>query len=175
MVHMATMKTTKHLFIFLSFSALLQACAGENKQITSDMIHFPPSGGAESENAPVISFDSLICNFGTLAVGEKFPHTFQFTNTGNAPLIIAQVSPSCGCTTAKDWPQQPIAPGESGMISVEFNSSGNSGKVDKTITVLSNCIPSVTTLRFQGTVVGVDHGPEKQSPIQMEMENLNAH
>jgi len=175
MVHMEVMKTIKEFLIIGFCSYLLMACAGDNKQVTSDMIHFPPSGGAESENAPVISFDSLICNFGTLAVGEKFPHTFQFTNSGSAPLIIAQVSPSCGCTTAKDWPQQPIAPGESGKISVEFNSSGNSGKVDKSITVLTNCIPSVTTLRFQGIVAGVDYVPEKQSPIQMEMENLNAH
>jgi hypothetical protein len=172
---MAAMKTTKSRFIIACCSAFLLGCGGENKQITSDMIHFPPSGGAESENAPIISFDSLICNFGTLAVGEKFPHTFQFTNTGSAPLIIAQVSPSCGCTTAKDWPQQPIAPGESGKISVEFNSSGNSGKVDKSITVLTNCIPSVTTLRFKGSVAGVDFVPEKQAPIQMEMENLNEH
>jgi hypothetical protein len=175
MAHTATMKTIKKLLGIACCANLLLACAGDNKQITSDMIHFPPSGGTESENAPVITFDSLICNFGTIAVGEKYPHTFQFTNTGKAPLIIAQVSPSCGCTTAKDWPQQPIAPGESGKISVEFNSSGNSGKVDKSITVLSNCIPSVTTLRFQGIVAGVDFVPESASPIQMEMENLNAH
>ena len=175
MVLTAVMKITREILIFGFCSSLLMACAGDNKQVTSDMIHFPPSTGAEADNVPVISFDSLICNFGTLAVGEKYPHTFQFTNTGSAPLIIAQVSPSCGCTTAKDWPQQPIAPGESGKISVEFNSSGNSGKVDKSITVLTNCIPSVITLRFQGTVAGVDYAPEKESPIQMEMENLNAH
>jgi hypothetical protein len=148
----------------------LLACQSDNKQITSDMIHFPPSGGGQSENAPIISFDSTTCNFGTLAIGEKFPHTFRFTNTGQSPLIITQVNPSCGCTTDKDWPQQPIAPGESGQISIEFNSTGNSGKVDKSISVLTNCIPAVEVLRIQGTVVGVDNIAPVKSPVQMEME-----
>jgi hypothetical protein len=169
---MGIMKIIKRIIGLFTAVTLLLACKNDNKQITSDMIHFPPSGGDKSENAPIMSFDSVICNFGILAVGEKFPHTFHFTNTGNSPLIIAQVSPSCGCTTAKDWPQQPIAPGESGKISVEFNSSGNSGKVDKSITVLTNCIPAVTTLRIQGNVAGVDFIPESKSPIEMEMENL---
>jgi hypothetical protein len=175
MARMGIMKITKRIVGLSAVVILLFACKSDNKQITSDMIHFPPSGGNQSENAPVITFDSVICNFGILAVGEKFPHTFYFTNTGKSSLIIAQVSPSCGCTTAKDWPQQPIAPGESGKISVEFNSSGNSGKVDKSITVLSNCIPAATTLRIQGNVVGIDFTNESKPPIQMEMENLHTH
>jgi hypothetical protein len=105
-----------------------------------------------------------------LAIGEKYPHTYRFTNTGKSPLLITQVNPSCGCTTAKDWPQNPIAPGESGQISVEFNSTGNSGKVDKSISVLTNCIPAVHVLRIQGTVVGVERTQQVKSPVHMEME-----
>ena len=170
MVHMAaTMTINKTITCLIAAMALL-ACQSDNKQITSDMIHFPPSGGGQSQSAPIISFDSTTCNFGTLAIGEKFPHTFRFTNTGQSPLLITQVNPSCGCTTAKDWPHQPIAPGESGQITVEFNSTGNSGKVDKSISVLTNCIPAVEVLRIQGTVVGVDNTAPVQSPVHMEME-----
>jgi Protein of unknown function (DUF1573) len=149
---------------------LLSSCTTDNRQITSDMIHFPPTGGGEADQAPAITFDSAVCHFGTLAIGEKYPHTFRFTNTGNAPLIITQVNPSCGCTTAKDWPQQPIAPGETGQISVEFNSNGNSGPIDKSISILTNCIPAVEVLRLQGTVVGVESATTVKSPVQMEME-----
>lgn len=166
----ATM-TTRTWFLAGCWLLFMGSCTTDNRQITSEMIHFPPSGGANAENAPVISFDSSICRFGTLAIGEKYPHTFRFTNTGSAPLIITQVNPSCGCTTAKDWPQQPIAPGESGQISVEFNSNGNSGKVDKSISVLTNCIPAVLVLRLQGTVVGIDNSTPATPPVQMEMEN----
>jgi hypothetical protein len=156
--------------LFLSFALLLASCKTDNKQITSDMIHFPPSGGGQTDNAPVITFDSSTCNFGTLAIGEKFPHTFRFTNNGKSPLLITQVNPSCGCTTAKDWPQSPIAPGEVGQISVEFNSTGNSGKIDKSISVLTNCIPAVHVLRIQGMVVGVENSQQVKSPVHMEME-----
>jgi hypothetical protein len=164
------MTTIRTISLYLALAVIFGACKTDNRQITSDMIHFPPSGGGQTDNAPVITFDSTICNFGTLAIGEKFPHTFRFTNTGKSPLIITQVNPSCGCTTAKDWSQQPIAPGETGQISVEFSSTGNSGVVDKTISVLTNCVPAVEVLRIQGTVVGVDNLPKVKSPVEMEME-----
>ncbi|MFM7726953.1 MAG: hypothetical protein ACKO7B_09630, partial [Flavobacteriales bacterium] len=71
------------LTVFTLFAAtLLHSCKTDNKQTTSDMIHFPPSGGGSAENAPIITFDSTTCRFGTLAIGEKYPHTFRFTNTG---------------------------------------------------------------------------------------------
>jgi hypothetical protein len=167
---MAAMMIIKQWARLSAFALLLIACKTDNRQITSDMIHFPPSGGGQSENAPIITFDSSTCNFGTLAIGEKYPHTYRFTNTGKSPLLITQVNPSCGCTTTKDWPQNPIAPGESGQISVEFNSTGNSGKVDKSISVLTNCIPAVHVLRIQGVVVGVERTQQVKSPVHMEME-----
>lgn len=153
----------------LGISVLLISCKTETKQITSDMIHFPQEEGSVGD-APVIEFDSLVCHFGTLAIGEKFEHTFRFKNTGNAPLLIAQVTPSCGCTTPKDWPQNPIAPGESGQITVEFDSKGHPGKIDKSITVLTNCLPKVWDLKLIGEVVGKEAKPAEKEGIQMEME-----
>lgn len=166
----AAMKITNRLLLILGAAILIIGCTTDSKQITSDMIHFPPSGGGESADAPIITFDSTVCRFGTLAIGEKYPHVFHFTNTGNAPLLITQVNPSCGCTTAKDWPNTPIAPGESGRISIEFNSAGNSGSVDKSISVLTNCIPAVEVLRIQGMVIGMDNTAPAKSPVHMEME-----
>ena len=161
--------TPKYVAAAVFFATIL-GCQSENKQITSDMIHFPPSAGGINEEAPIIAFDSAICRFGILAIGEKYTHTYRFQNTGNSPLLITQVSPSCGCTTAKDWPQNPIAPGDSGQITVEFNSTGNSGLVDKSVSVLTNCIPSVWVLKIQGTVMGIDATPQQHHPVHMEME-----
>jgi hypothetical protein len=171
MDHAGAMMTINRvrLIIVLSFCLAIAGCKSDNRQITSDMIHFPSADGS-NENAPMIAFDSAICRFGTLAIGEKFTHTFHFTNTGKSPLLITQVNPSCGCTTPKDWPQQPIAPGEEGHITVEFNSNGNSGQVDKSVSVLTNSIPSVWVLRLQGTVIGTDVATEAKHPVQMEME-----
>lgn len=171
---MEAMMITKSFRSFWCLMATLvliaYACKSDNRQITADMIHFPDQNGQAPENAPMIAFDSAICNFGMLAIGEKFTHTFRFTNTGKSPLIISQVNPSCGCTTPKDWPQNPVAPGEAGQITVEFNSNGNSGKVDKTISVLTNCVPGVWVLRLQGTVIGEDVTTKPKQAVEMEME-----
>jgi len=145
------------------------SCKSDDRQITSDLIHFPGADGT-NENAPIITFDSATCRFGTLAIGEVYTHVFRFTNTGKSPLIITQVNPSCGCTTPKDWPQQPVGPGEQGQITVEFNSNSNSGQVDKSISVLTNCIPGVWVLRLQGNVIGTDVSSQAKHPVQMEME-----
>ncbi|MEN9639180.1 MAG: hypothetical protein RLZZ262_1048 [Bacteroidota bacterium] len=161
----------KRFFFLMAFSALFAACKTENKQITSDFIHFPPSNGATSnEKVPVITFDSTTINFGTLAIGASYDHTFRFTNTGTAPLSLTQVSPSCGCTVPNKWSMDPIGPGETGEISVTFNSKGNSGKVEKSITVATNCIPQYTQLIIKGQVIGVEAQSNDKIPIEMEME-----
>lgn len=156
--------------ILFCFSVVLFACTTDNRQITADLINFPPSEGAVSEsNGPVIAFDSLVTNFGTIAIGEKVNHTFRFKNTGKTPLIISQVTPSCGCTTPKDWPKEPILPGEGGQISVEFNSHGFSGQIEKSISVLTNCIPATWDLKLKGNIEGVPDTPPKY-PYEMDME-----
>lgn len=153
-----------------SLVILLSGCQSDNRKITADMIHFPDEEGQAGDEVPVIKFDSLVVNFGTLAIGEKFVHTYKFTNEGKAPLLISQVNPSCGCTVPKDWPHEPVAPGESGEITVEFNSKGSPGKIDKNISVLTNCIPKVVELKITGMVSGVEINQEVKKPIEMEFE-----
>lgn len=164
------MKIKVFHLIITSTIFVLAACKTDNRQVTSDMLHFPPSSGEADVDVPVIEFDSTSCNFGQMAIGEKFTHVFKFSNTGESPLIISQVNPSCGCTTPKDWPKEPIAPGESGQITVEFNSKGFPGKVEKSISIFTNCIPRTVDLKITGNVIGVEN-IEKQKPIiEMEME-----
>jgi|694.fasta_scaffold45551_3 hypothetical protein len=167
MLEISVMKKTLLFAIALIFFA---SCKSDNRQITADMIHFPDEEGQAGDEVPVIVFDSLTANFGTIAIGETFLHTFRFRNEGKAPLIIAQVNPSCGCTVPKDWPHDPVAPGESGEITVEFNSKGSPGKIDKSISVLTNCVPKVVDLKISGMVSGVETQTESTKPIEMEFE-----
>ncbi|MFM2010844.1 MAG: hypothetical protein RLZZ479_1235 [Bacteroidota bacterium] len=60
---------------------------------------------------------------------------FEFTNTGNAPLIITNVLSTCGCTVPTK-PEAPIMPGKKGKIEVKYNMA--TGPIRKTITVESN-------------------------------------
>ena len=63
--------------------------------------------------------------------------TFEFTNTGDEPLIITNVQSTCGCTVPTK-PTEPILPGMTGKIDVKYNM--NPGPIRKTITVESNAV-----------------------------------
>ncbi len=107
------------------------------------------SGNGETAEAdtgrPVITFTEYRHDFGKLTEGEVVSHTFHFTNTGTADLLITSVSASCGCTVPK-YSKKPVKPGESGDIEVEFNTLGKSGHQQKSIAVRGNTSPPVTML-----------------------------
>ena len=63
--------------------------------------------------------------------------TFEFTNTGDAPLIISNVQSTCGCTVPSK-PTDPILPGQTGKIDVKYNM--HTGPIRKTIMVESNAV-----------------------------------
>ena len=85
-------------------------------------------------------------------------HVFKFVNNGKGPLVISKANASCGCTVP-EYPRDPIMPGDSGKISVQFNTTGKLGQQSKTVTVTANTNPSNTELTLIGKVVhpaGVD-------------------
>jgi len=93
---------------------------------------------SQKASGPVITFEKKTHDFGDIVQGDKVEETFKFTNTGNEPLIITNVQVTCGCTTPKGWPRDPVAPGGKGEITLAFNSTGKIGKQNKTVTVISN-------------------------------------
>jgi len=79
--------------------------------------------------------------------GEKVGHIFQFTNTGDADLVLTSATASCGCTVPK-YNKKPVAPGESGNIEVIFDTSGRDGVQTKTVVVQSNAENNLVILRI---------------------------
>lgn len=107
-----------------------------------------------------IKFTELSHNFGNVIEGQIARYDFKFTNEGTEPLVLQNVQASCGCTTPK-WPREAIAPGESAVITAEYNSLGRAGTFNKSITVTSNGGEVVLTI--VGIVV---KEPEKpKSPV----------
>jgi Protein of unknown function (DUF1573) len=98
-------------------------------------------------DGPLISFTESKFDFGTIKEGEVVKHTFQFKNTGNQTLIISEVKVTCGCTTP-DWTRTPVAPGQTGYITAQFNSAGKPGQNHKVITVVSNSVTGNVPLSF---------------------------
>lgn len=104
-----------------------------------------------------IEMKSDTVDFGTTTKEDDSGlRVFEFTNTGDAPLIIKEVKSTCGCTVPS-WPKEPIAPGKSGKIEVKYNM--NPGPIRKTITIQSNATnyaDGVVPLKLKGEVVKKD-------------------
>ncbi|TAE48039.1 MAG: DUF1573 domain-containing protein [Bacteroidetes bacterium] len=92
-------------------------------------------------------------NFGTVPTGTKVTHQFRFKNTGDKPLTLTRVKPSCGCTTPS-YSKEPVQPGQEGFIDVSFNTAGKSGAQTKTITVTGNFPTNTALLKISGEVTG---------------------
>jgi hypothetical protein len=137
-------------FVFLMFAAFtLQA------QDT------PAQPAPPDPNAPEISFDKTVHDYGTVMQGADATCEFKFTNTGKEPLILSKPVSSCGCTVPT-WPQEPVLPGKSDVIKVTY-ATHNVGPINKTVTVSSNAKTARVVLSIKGTVVAkpADKVPEK--------------
>ena len=103
----------------------------------------------------VIKFDVKEHDFGKILEKDgKVTHVFNFTNKGNAPLVVNKVQASCGCTTPT-WTKEPVEAGKKGAITVTYNTSGRPGSFTKTITVYSNDSVQQVVLIIKGEVIPI--------------------
>ena len=100
---------------------------------------------------PKFTFDQEEHNFGQIRDGDIVSHTFRFTNSGEAPLIISKATAACGCTVPQ-WPKQPIPVGGSGEIQVKFDSSNKPGMQNKVVTITANTESKVKKLLIRAQV-----------------------
>lgn len=115
----------------------------------------------EVQNGAKISFTKETHDYGTVKNGGDGTCTFEFKNTGNAPLILSDAKGSCGCTVPT-WPKEPIAPGAKGVISVKYDTK-RPGAINKSVTITSNAVNEPTkTIRIKGTVLPA---PENGTPV----------
>lgn len=98
-----------------------------------------------------IKFDKLTHNFGSFSESSPIQKcTFVFTNTGDAPLVINQAVASCGCTVP-EYTKTPVAPGQTGKISITYNGKGKfPGHFKKSITIRSNAATSLVRIYVEG-------------------------
>ena len=97
--------------------------------------------------------DGMEKDFGKMKEGDNLEVSFRFKNVGDKPLIISNVSASCGCTVP-ETPKEPYAPGQTGVIKASFNSTGKPGSQSKQVNVFANTDPAMTTLTFRVDVKG---------------------
>jgi hypothetical protein len=132
------------------------SCKNTNKPQTSPydvLINNPMSADKPMDtiNIPKIQFDESSFNFGIVQQGDSVIHEFHFTNSGHAPLLITNVSSSCGCTVPKLYKDR-LEAGESSVLKVVFNTKNKLDFQEKKITIFANTFPSETVITIFGNV-----------------------
>ncbi|MDR3227516.1 MAG: DUF1573 domain-containing protein [Prevotellaceae bacterium] len=115
-----------------------------------------------------IVFDNSAHNFGNNIPekGGDVTHRFIFTNTGDAPVTIQNVTASCGCTTPA-WTKEPVAPGQQGFVDATYRPNGRPGNFSKNLTVTSNGEPKMLSLSISGVVVKAPLTVEEEFPVAL--------
>jgi len=111
----------------------------------------------------VLKFVETTHNFNKIFYKSEGTHNFKFVNAGKEPLLLSRPRSSCGCTVPT-WPKAPILPGDTGVISVTYNTH-IIGKFNKTVTVYSNA-PKPVVLHIHGEVV-----PEPKPMLPVKQAN----
>lgn len=121
---------------------------------------------APNPNAPEITFESDVHDYGTMKQGADGGSEFKFTNTGKEPLIIKNAAASCGCTVP-EWPKEPILKGQKAVIKVHYDTK-RVGAFTKTITITSNANTATKILTIKGTVEATEQ-TDQTVPFKKDM------
>jgi len=92
-----------------------------------------------SQNGPKIEFaapDNTI-DYGKISKSDNGVRSFDFKNTGNAPLLITSAESTLSSIVVTK-PAAAIMPGQQGKIDVKYNMA--TGPIRKTITVETNAV-----------------------------------
>ena len=132
------------LALCLSFSFSAQAIEEAPAPVEEVIEEAPAADGAQ------MVFTETTLDYGTIEQGSDPYRFFQFSNTGNAPLVITNAKGSCGCTVPT-YPKEPILPGHDGEIKVRYDTN-RVGPFTKRVTLTTNVGEEKQILTIKGEV-----------------------
>lgn len=119
------------------------------------------------EQNPTIKFEQSQFDFGTIReIDGSVVHKFEFTNIGNKPIVIEEVSSSCGCTIPT-YTKAPIMPGKIGVISVTYNPFNRPGEFVKEVVIISNNRTNRNIITIRGNVIPRPRTVEDDYPVAL--------
>ncbi len=136
------------------------------KRVLLLLLIFVGFQGFSQEKKAKIEFKQTEIDYGKIEKNSDGKRVFEFTNTGDVPLIIQRTKSSCGCTVPTK-PEKPIMPGKTGKIVVAYNTH-RIGPFRKTVTIYSNAENNVVILKIKGRVIDpnqVDLKRKAESPM----------
>jgi hypothetical protein len=102
------------------------------------------------EHGQEIWFEEYMHDYGTIQKDSDGTWTFTFKNLGQEAILINRVRSTCGCTVP-EWPREPIEPGDTGTITVRYNTA-STGTFLKSVVVYSTAANSPVKLQIKGKV-----------------------
>ena len=120
---------------------------------------------------PKATFDKKVHEFGVVLWKHPATATFTIKNDGDKPLVISNVTTSCGCTVA-DWTKTSIAPGATGTVSSTFDAKAL-GHFYKDIGVYCNAADRPIYLMIQGEVSADPKNYTLTHPFEIGAIRLN--
>ena len=106
------------------------------------------------EGGKEIWFEEHLHDYGEILEDSDGSWSFAFKNLGVEAIVINRVRSTCGCTVP-DWPKEPVEPGESGEITVKYNTA-QTGTFLKSVFVYSSAVNSPVKLQIKGKVLPSD-------------------
>jgi nitrous oxidase accessory protein NosD len=138
----------------VTFSPPARGAFARTLTISSDAINAPSVVSVSGQGvAPVVSLDRSSLTFGTVRVGESdTPQTITLTNTGDAPLAIASITPVSPFSGPNDCPGT-LLPAAHCAIQVGFTAD-TTGTLIAYLTIRHDAVGGSTTVPLSGK--GVD-------------------
>ena len=144
---------TLTLFLLFGVAVVSQAQNAIEKKETEPV--------KDNPNAPEITFESDIHDYGTIKNGAEGTYEFKFKNTGKEPLVISNAKGSCGCTVPT-WPKEPVLKGQTAVLKVHYDTK-RPGAFTKTVTVESNAKTNPKVITIKGLVESAEENASDQT------------
>ena len=156
------MKATK--YIIASVIVFFLYGKGYSQEAPVEKVQVVNESQKDNPNAPEVTFENEIHDYGTIKQGANGTCEFKFKNTGKDPLVISNARGSCGCTVPT-WPKEPIMKGETGVIKVNYDTK-RVGAFTKTVTLNSNAKTDTKVLTIKGVVEASEENNEQAMPLK---------
>jgi hypothetical protein len=124
-----------------------------------------PATAPKSTNGPKMVFEKTDVDYGEIKKGSDRVRKATFVNKGTEPLIIKNARGSCGCTVPT-WPKEPIMPGESGVIEINYDTQ-RVGPINKTVTIQTNEGDEEQKLYIKGNI-----SPDEEETLPKSNGNI---
>lgn len=145
----------KRIFLSLAVVCALgfTSCKKDaSKEVDTEKAQTAAVEDSKAQKFPEMTFEEDIHDFGSINEGDIVEHVFMFTNTGDAPLVITNAKGSCGCTVPTYPKNEQIMPGDTGEMTVKFNSNGKPNQQMKSVRITANTEKGTETIRIKALV-----------------------